>query len=90
MLFSGRMGSVIKSSDRGQVVDDFDSALSREFKFNQGNDSAESLEKIEAPAEDQLKNIIAEDSDPEEEADEPPGEWDDAQEILEIKKELSQ
>ena len=37
-----------------------------------------------------MKNIIAEDSDPEEEADEPPGEWDEAQEILEIKKELSQ
>ena len=52
MLFSGRVGSVVKSSDKGQVIDDFDSALSRDFKFNQGNDSVESREQIEVPAED--------------------------------------
>ena len=80
MVFSGRIGSVVKSSDKGQVIDDFDSALSRDLKFNQimSGDSAESREKIEVPTEDQLKNIITEDSDQEEEADKPPGDWDDA------------
>ena len=51
-MFSGRVGSAVISSEKGQVVDDFDSALSREFKFNQGNDSVESKGNTEMPAED--------------------------------------